>query len=263
MKGQTYTLGIAAGRLPVTRRCPGRGVRVHPGRSRTAPQTGSSTSSTTSTGRSSVCIDRDSSRPVARLVTSAHQRTAAADRRPGRLLAPPRPNGVPLTYEWDLDGDGDYDDATGATAAGDVHRRCQRPQVGVKVSDPSMNFSTASETIYPGNTAPGVTIDVLTQEPWSANDDITFTITRQPTGGRHPPHRGRCRGRRRSTTATPPRTATCTPTRVRPAPKGSTITGPSHGYPSFLTPGGHCDGLTRPDHDGHPSAQPGVGHRCR
>ena len=63
------------------------------------------------------------------------------------------PNGDTLTYAWDLDGDGQYDDATGVTASrtysvgGDV-------EVGLQVSDPPGATRTTSRTVSVANGPP-------------------------------------------------------------------------------------------------------------
>ena len=62
----------------------------------------------------------------------------------------------PLTYAWDLDGDGQYDDATGLTTSrtysgsGDV-------EVGLQVSD-GTSTRTTSRTVSVANDPPSVTI---------------------------------------------------------------------------------------------------------
>jgi hypothetical protein len=65
------------------------------------------------------------------------------------------PDGGPLTYAWDLDGDGQYDDATGPTAArvyavGAV-------TVRLRVTDQHGSSAVATRTITSVNTAPTLT----------------------------------------------------------------------------------------------------------
>jgi len=65
------------------------------------------------------------------------------------------PDGDALSYAWDLDGDGEYDDATGVTA------EVTFPDdgtygVGLKVSDPLGAEDTASATITVSNVVPTV-----------------------------------------------------------------------------------------------------------
>ena len=83
-------------------------------------------------------------------------------------------DGGTLTYAWDLNGDGLYDDATGVTAsrtyaAGNV-------TVGLKVTDPQGASQTTSKVISSGNTPPTATIATpnvgLT---WKVGDPISFS----------------------------------------------------------------------------------------
>lgn len=79
-----------------------------------------------------------------------------------------------LTYAWDLDGDGQYDDATGVTASrtyssGDV-------VVGLQVKDPPGLTGTTTRTVSAGNTPPTVNID--TPSPtltFKVGDVISFS----------------------------------------------------------------------------------------
>src|SRR5215210_1530891 len=85
--------------------------------------------------------------------------------------------GSTLTYAWDLDGDGAYDDSTSAqptytyNAAGDY-------QVGLKVTDGQGASDTLDQplTISAGNTAPSATIDSpLPTTTWKVGDTISFS----------------------------------------------------------------------------------------
>jgi PKD repeat protein len=85
------------------------------------------------------------------------------------------PEGRPLTYSWDLDGDGVFGDATGPTAsytyttAGEYHP-------SLRVTDDQGATDTASVTVTAGNTAPSPVID--TPPPsltWKVGDVINFS----------------------------------------------------------------------------------------
>ncbi|MEV6270862.1 PQQ-dependent sugar dehydrogenase [Kribbella sp. NPDC051936] len=85
------------------------------------------------------------------------------------------PEGRPLTYSWDLNGDGTYGDATGATAsytystAGTYHPN-------LRVTDDQGASDTATVTITAGNTAPSPVIDTPAASlTWKVGDTIPFS----------------------------------------------------------------------------------------
>ncbi|MFB7979486.1 M36 family metallopeptidase [Streptomyces vinaceus] len=81
--------------------------------------------------------------------------------------------GNPASYAWDLDNDGQYDDATGVTATfGAVGRDGVFP-VGLKVTDAAGNTDTDATTVTVANAAPVVTLDPVT--PAGENSPITLT----------------------------------------------------------------------------------------
>ncbi len=83
-------------------------------------------------------------------------------------------DGGALTYAWDLDGNGLYNDATGVTtsrtyAAGNV-------TVGLRVTDSQGASGTASVLISPGNTPPTATITTPNSGlTWKVGDSISFS----------------------------------------------------------------------------------------
>jgi glucose/arabinose dehydrogenase len=85
------------------------------------------------------------------------------------------PEGKPLTYSWDLNGDGTFGDATGPTAsytytaAGVYHP-------SLRVTDDQGASGTASVTVTAGNTAPTGVIDSPTSSlTWKVGDTINFS----------------------------------------------------------------------------------------
>jgi glucose/arabinose dehydrogenase len=85
------------------------------------------------------------------------------------------PEGKPLSYSWDLNGDGTFGDATGPTAsytyatAGVYHP-------SLRVTDDQGASDTASVTVTAGNTAPAAVIDSpLPSLTWKVGDTINFS----------------------------------------------------------------------------------------
>jgi glucose/arabinose dehydrogenase len=85
------------------------------------------------------------------------------------------PEGKPLSYSWDLNGDGVFGDATGPTAsytyttAGVYHP-------SLRVTDDQGATDTASVTVTAGNTAPVATIDSPSPSlTWKVGDTINFS----------------------------------------------------------------------------------------
>jgi glucose/arabinose dehydrogenase len=85
------------------------------------------------------------------------------------------PEGKPLTYSWDLNGDGTFGDATGPTAsytyttAGVYHP-------SLRVTDDQGASDTTSVTITAGNTAPTAVIDTPPSSlTWKVGDTINFS----------------------------------------------------------------------------------------
>jgi glucose/arabinose dehydrogenase len=85
------------------------------------------------------------------------------------------PEAKPLTYSWDLDGDGTFGDATGSTAsytyvaAGVYHP-------SLRVTDDKGATDTDSTTITVGNAAPSAVIDTPSSSlTWKVGDTIDFS----------------------------------------------------------------------------------------
>ncbi len=83
-----------------------------------------------------------------------------------------------LSYAWDLDGDGAYDDATGVTAttviaeSGDV-------AIGLRVTDDGdpVLSDTISHTVHAGNSPPDVTMTPSATLTWAVGDAIAFSAS--------------------------------------------------------------------------------------
>ena len=85
------------------------------------------------------------------------------------------PEGKPLSYSWDLNGDGTFGDATGPTAS------YTYPTAGVyhpslRVTDDQGTSDTASVTVTVGNTAPAAVIGSPPSSlTWKVGDTIPFS----------------------------------------------------------------------------------------
>jgi glucose/arabinose dehydrogenase len=84
------------------------------------------------------------------------------------------PEGGALTYAWDLDGDGSYDDGT-AQQVSFTYNTPGTYTAGLRVTDPQGASGTASVTITVGNTPP---VPVISNPPsslrWKVGDTIAF-----------------------------------------------------------------------------------------
>jgi glucose/arabinose dehydrogenase/PKD repeat protein len=86
------------------------------------------------------------------------------------------PDGDPLTYAWDLDGDGAFDDSAAATA-NFTYSQPGTYTATLRVTDPSGASGTGSVPISAGNTPPTAVIDTppAAGTTWKVGDVITFS----------------------------------------------------------------------------------------
>jgi glucose/arabinose dehydrogenase/PKD repeat protein len=83
-------------------------------------------------------------------------------------------SGDTLSYDWDLDGDGAYDDATGTTASF-TYDSAGSYLAGVRVTDNHGASATDAVAISAGNTPPTATITTPTTGlTWKVGDTIAF-----------------------------------------------------------------------------------------
>ncbi|MFD5506368.1 M36 family metallopeptidase [Streptomyces sp. NPDC127051] len=76
-------------------------------------------------------------------------------------------------YAWDLDNDGQYDDATGVTTTFDAVGQDGVATIGLKVTDAAGNTDTDSTTVTVANAAPVVTLQPV--PPAGENSPVTLT----------------------------------------------------------------------------------------
>jgi glucose/arabinose dehydrogenase len=85
------------------------------------------------------------------------------------------PDGDPITYAWDLDGDGAFDDATSATSS-HTYQNAGTHTPRLQVTDTSGATGIASVKISAGNTPPDPVIDGPSgTTTWRVGDTITFS----------------------------------------------------------------------------------------
>lgn len=79
------------------------------------------------------------------------------------------PDGGPLTYAWELDGDGDFDDFTGAAPPPRSYPRAGARTVGVRVTDddgdPATSTTERTTTVTATNRLPAVPVITATPAP--------------------------------------------------------------------------------------------------
>lgn len=85
--------------------------------------------------------------------------------------------GAPVSYAWDLDNDGQYDDATGVTADFSTVGQDGVFTVGVQVTDEFGLTGTASTTVTVDNVLPTVSIDAISPIDEHGTVTITGSIT--------------------------------------------------------------------------------------
>ncbi|HMG29493.1 MAG TPA: PKD domain-containing protein [Jiangellaceae bacterium] len=84
------------------------------------------------------------------------------------------PDGDPITYAWDLDDDGAFDDSTDPTPSF-TYTQAGTYTPALQVTDPSGATGVSSVTITAGNTPPLTTIDSpAASTTWRVGDTISF-----------------------------------------------------------------------------------------
>jgi hypothetical protein len=84
------------------------------------------------------------------------------------------PDNQALTYAWDFDNDGEYDDATGAKPTFTRVGQDGTFPVSVKVTDPDGGYDTADVSVTVTNVAPSVS-DLSSNSPRDENTALTVT----------------------------------------------------------------------------------------
>ena len=126
-------------------------------------------------------IASDSSAPTARIAANPTTGAAPLDVAfDGRGSSDPE--GDTLTYAWDLDGDGDFNDSTAATA-NFTYAKPGAVTVRLRVSDPNGRHGTASTVITAGG-PPTVTVTAPSAaNTWAVGDTISFSGSARNSAG--------------------------------------------------------------------------------
>jgi len=139
--------------------------------------------------------------------------------------------GDSLTYAWDLDGDGQFDDSTAANptytyvAAGTY-------TAGLTVTDNHGAFGTDTVTISAGNTPPNISIDSPTTAlRWKVGDQVSFSgSANDAQDGPLPPSALSWSLRMQHC----PSNCHTHPLQDYPGTSSGSFTAPDHEYPSYL-----------------------------
>ncbi len=91
----------------------------------------------------------------------------------GSTSSDPNP-GDTLSYAWDLDGDGQFDDAT-VVAPTFTYAAAGPVNAALKVTDQLGASGTATIALYPGNHAPTVQINVVSGSPWKGGSTVVVS----------------------------------------------------------------------------------------
>jgi glucose/arabinose dehydrogenase len=84
------------------------------------------------------------------------------------------PNGESLSYAWDLDGDGQFDDSTSASPSF-TYKSAQNVTVALRVEDGTGKTGVAKAVVYPGDTPPTATITKPSPSlTWGVGQQIEF-----------------------------------------------------------------------------------------
>ncbi len=141
--------------------------------------------------------------------------------------------GDTLTYAWDLDGDGQYDDSTAAKPSW-TYTSAATVTVGLRVTDKGGSSGTASVVIGAGNEPPQAHIDTPTAAlSWAVGDSVSFS------GGGSDPQEGALAPARMTWALVMRHCVTvsdCHSHTIQSYPGVSEgkFTAPDHEYPSYL-----------------------------
>jgi glucose/arabinose dehydrogenase len=170
--------------------------------------------------------------PIARL--SASPEWGAADPLEVELDATGSsdPNGDPLTYEWDLDGDGTFE-TSGGSQRSELFGGDENVTVAVRVSD-GLHVGSDRVTIYPGDTPPQPVIDQPEADfEWRVGEEVEFSGYAEDAEE----DLGSARLHWKTRLYHCPGTASAChahPLQIFPGVGGGSFAAPDHDYPAYL-----------------------------
>ncbi|HEU4944490.1 MAG TPA: PQQ-dependent sugar dehydrogenase [Solirubrobacterales bacterium] len=143
------------------------------------------------------------------------------------------PDGDPLQFSWDLDGNGTFETSGGETKTLNLASAVNR-QVAVRVSDGDLS-SVARITLYPGDEPPQVTIDAPQEDLlWRVGDEISFSGTALDYEGHHLPGLSYYWSARIAHCPLGPESCHKHPLQVFAGVKEGSFVAPEHDYPSYI-----------------------------
>ncbi|HET7485618.1 MAG TPA: PQQ-dependent sugar dehydrogenase [Solirubrobacterales bacterium] len=154
------------------------------------------------------------------------------------------PNEDPLTFEWDLDGNGTFETSGGKTQKLEFTAKELKEEekegedlnrtVAVRVSDGKLS-SVARITLYPGDEPPEPTIEApKPTETWEVGQKITLISSAIEFGGEHVSGLGRYWSVRLAHCPTGPENCHKHPLQVFAGLPEASFLAPEHDYPSYI-----------------------------
>jgi len=158
------------------------------------------------------------------------------------------PTGETLTYDWDLDGNGEFETPdAGATQElvltkkeleeKEANEESLNDVVGVRVTDEHNNSSVARVTVYPGDAPPKALIEAPSPSlEWAVGDEIYFAADGRNFKGEQLPTANFYWNVRIAHCPNPSEPENCHKHPLQTFPQGEegTFIAPEHDYPSYL-----------------------------
>lgn len=146
------------------------------------------------------------------------------------------PNGEPLTYAWDLDGNGSFETPNEPQRTKGFNG-AENIVVAVRVKDATNKTDVARVTLYPGDTPPDPVIETPLDD-WSVGEEVSFdgyaADTEDDGSGQPGTGIGEAGLFWRTELYHCPDACHAHPLRVFPGSWGGSLSAPDHDYPAYL-----------------------------